>query len=118
MFTKQQLELLSTILDAAREFNPESSSTVEFFGGLEPKGLKELRGAVQSALWVSSKQLSAKDQKALDKAIAEGKVKKLEGWTMASRLAAEAALKPKHDAAAAKGGAQLLMALGIKKELA
>lgn len=112
MFTTKQLELLEELLEA-HPISPLGEDQV-----------RELRGAVQSAIWASSRNLSAADKRRIAEAEADGRVAILThvhnaaevkgGWTLASRISDRIANESKTSPVTqAKDGDELLAALGL-----
>lgn len=109
MFTKHQLEWLAIAIEHIDPLAPITGDQI-----------RELRGAIASAHWIITKDLSRADKKRIVDAEAAGKVQVFThvanvaatpgGWTMASRIAESRKVDPIHKAA---DGDSLLAALGL-----
>jgi predicted xylose isomerase-like sugar epimerase len=101
MFTKSQLEALEDILDA---------QGLEAVVEATPEQLKELRGAIHSALWAMARTIPKKDKAAIEAARKAG-ITQIVGRNTEPSTEVKSRLKPQ--AVSAKTGDELLSVLGL-----
>lgn len=107
MFTQKQLELLEDLFNGDA-FLPASHSVVPY--ELSPEEIKELKGAVHSALWAMARTLPKKDKEAIEAARKAG-ITQIVGRNTEPVPERQSRLKP--SVVKAKDGDELLAVLGL-----